>query len=91
MCSLILNLGTNWAHRGQDNLGGGWLLKNEVIGVVVAALAEIPLLTFPFFLLLDNDKLRLSLSLLALSVMMLAEVVLLVTLRRIIGVDRVDG
>lgn len=44
------------------------------MGVVLAELAEIPVLTFPFFLLLDNDKLRLSLSLLALSVIVEATV-----------------
>ena len=81
MCSLILNLGTSWPHRGQASLGGGWLLKNEVMGVVeaaaAAALAEIPALTSVFFLFLDKDKLRLSLSLLALSVMMQVEAALL--------------
>lgn len=66
MCSLILNLGINWPHRGQASLDGCGLLKNEVMGAV---LEETPVLTSPFFLLLDNDKLRLSLSLLGLSVM----------------------
>lgn len=78
MCSLILNLGTNWPHRGQASLGGGRPLKNAVIGVVVtAALAGIPAFTPPFFLLLDKDKRRLSLSALALSVMLKVEMVLL--------------
>lgn len=75
MCSLILNLGTNWPHRGQASLDGGWLLKNEVIGVVVASLADIPAVTLPFLLLFVNDRLRLSLSLFALPVMMQVAVV----------------
>lgn len=81
-------------------MGGGWLLKNDVIGVVVAALAEIPVLASAFFLVLDKDRLRLSLSLVALSDMVQAEELLLdenlrvflcCILRRTIALDRVDN
>lgn len=68
--SFILNLGTNRPHRGQASFGGGWPLKNDVIGVVVGVeLVETPSLMLLLFLLLDKDKVCFSLSLLALPVM----------------------
>lgn len=68
ICSFILNLGTSCPHRGQASFGGGWLLKNDVIGVVVGVELA-PSLMLLRFLLLDKGKVRFSLSLLALPVM----------------------